>query len=271
MRFCGDRRAARRDGRRLRVCAAGPGELLRVASEVAAMNNLLVAIAVFIITVVGALFAVPYFVDWNSYRSISRRRPRASSAARCRWTATSSCTCCPPPISASRRCASPTPRPTSGAVLQGRQPQHQAVHSADVPRHRGGQRDRVPAPDPAPGARRQGRPGTGRALRRRWARPAYMPSNVTLTSLKIADGVLALHGPDGVERAQARRLERRAVGAGARRALPLPRRVRLGRGRARDQAGDRHARGRRQRAHARVPAPRRYRRHLPARRAPAPT
>ena len=33
------------------------------------MNNLLVAIAVFIITVVGALFAVPYFVDWNSYRS----------------------------------------------------------------------------------------------------------------------------------------------------------------------------------------------------------
>ena len=33
------------------------------------MNNLLVAIAVFVITVVGALFAVPYFVDWNSYRS----------------------------------------------------------------------------------------------------------------------------------------------------------------------------------------------------------
>src|SRR5262245_22573078 len=32
------------------------------------VNNLLVAIAVFVITVVGALFAVPYFVDWNSYR-----------------------------------------------------------------------------------------------------------------------------------------------------------------------------------------------------------
>ena len=34
------------------------------------MNNLLIAIAVFVITVVGALFAVPYFVDWNSYRSV---------------------------------------------------------------------------------------------------------------------------------------------------------------------------------------------------------
>ena len=33
------------------------------------MNNLLIAIAVFIITVVGALFAVPHFIDWNSYRS----------------------------------------------------------------------------------------------------------------------------------------------------------------------------------------------------------
>ena len=28
----------------------------------------------------------------------------------------------------------------------------------------------------------------------------YMPANVTLTSLKIVDGVLALHGADGVER-----------------------------------------------------------------------
>ena len=29
---------------------------------------------------------------------------------------------------------------------------------------------------------------------------AYLPSNVALTSVKIADGVLALHGPDGMER-----------------------------------------------------------------------
>src|SRR5262249_27414879 len=28
----------------------------------------------------------------------------------------------------------------------------------------------------------------------------YLPSNVSLTSVKIADGVLALHGPDGAER-----------------------------------------------------------------------
>lgn len=32
------------------------------------MNNLLIGIAFFVITIVGALFAVPYFIDWNSYR-----------------------------------------------------------------------------------------------------------------------------------------------------------------------------------------------------------
>ena len=34
------------------------------------MSNFIIAIAVFLITVIGALFAVPYFVDWNGYRSV---------------------------------------------------------------------------------------------------------------------------------------------------------------------------------------------------------
>ena len=34
------------------------------------MSNVIVAIAVFLITVIGALFAIPYLVDWNGYRSV---------------------------------------------------------------------------------------------------------------------------------------------------------------------------------------------------------
>ena len=34
------------------------------------MSNFFVAIAVFLITVIGALFAIPYFVDWNGYRGV---------------------------------------------------------------------------------------------------------------------------------------------------------------------------------------------------------
>src|SRR4029079_16148936 len=34
------------------------------------MSNFFVALAVFLITVVGALFTVPYFIDWNGYRGV---------------------------------------------------------------------------------------------------------------------------------------------------------------------------------------------------------
>jgi uncharacterized protein involved in outer membrane biogenesis len=56
------------------LCAVGIASALvgwpeyRPAQGGGRMNNLLIAIAVFVITVVGALFAVPHFIDWNSYR-----------------------------------------------------------------------------------------------------------------------------------------------------------------------------------------------------------
>ena len=34
------------------------------------MSNFFIAIAVFLITIIGALFAVPYFIDWNGYRGV---------------------------------------------------------------------------------------------------------------------------------------------------------------------------------------------------------
>ena len=34
------------------------------------MSNFFVGLAVFCITVIGSLFAIPYFVDWNSYRGV---------------------------------------------------------------------------------------------------------------------------------------------------------------------------------------------------------
>ena len=95
----------------------------------------------------------------------------------------------------------------------------------------------------------------------------YMPSNVTLTSLKITDGVLALHGPDGDERTRLEGLNGELsapaldgpyrfrgvfVSGGAEREIRLAT--------ATPESG-------RRRAPARFPAPRRHRGHLPARRA----
>ena len=229
------------------------------------MNNLLVAIAVFVITVVGALFAVPYFVDWNSYRSnfeeeASRVIGREVQVDGDVNAAPAADPLFPPGEGAHRRCV-------GGAhLLQGRKPEHQAVHSADVPRHRGGQRDRVPAPDPAAGPRRQGHlelaelcAGAGLGRLHAIQRHADLAQDHRRRA--------CLARPRRRRAGKARRLQRRTVGARARRALPLPRHVRLRRRRARDQARDRPARGRRRGTPARVPAPGGYGRHLPAGRA----
>jgi uncharacterized protein involved in outer membrane biogenesis len=34
------------------------------------MSNFFVTIAVFLITIIAALFAIPYFIDWNGYRGV---------------------------------------------------------------------------------------------------------------------------------------------------------------------------------------------------------
>jgi hypothetical protein len=70
---------ARPKGRFNAVCeATGRQRALSAAQTDAAapthlqgrrMSNFVIAIAVFLITVIGALFAIPYFVDWNGYRS----------------------------------------------------------------------------------------------------------------------------------------------------------------------------------------------------------
>src|SRR5262252_912396 len=52
------------------LLAARAGAAARLREQDRRMSNFIIAIAVFLITVVGALFAIPYFVDWNGYRSV---------------------------------------------------------------------------------------------------------------------------------------------------------------------------------------------------------
>ena len=77
---------------------------------------------------------------------------------------------------------------------------------------------------------------------------AYLPTNVALTSVKITDGVLAVHGADGAERTRFEGFD----GELSAPALDGPYRFRgtfgNGRRRARDAAGHGAGRGRRLRA-----------------------
>ena len=66
---------------------------------------------------------------------------------------------------------------------------------------------------------------------------AYLPANVALTSVKITDGVLALHGPDGAERT---RFEGSTASCPRRRSMVPTASAAPSAGRRRARAEDRH-------------------------------
>ncbi|MBO0765261.1 MAG: AsmA family protein, partial [Hyphomicrobiaceae bacterium] len=164
------------------------------------MNNLLIAIAVFVITVVGALFAVPYFIDWNSYRSAFEEEARNVIGREVQVDGDVTLNLLPTPYlrvekvriadtSATLtehffKAESLSMKLSIAPLLRG------VVEANEIEFQRPVLRVAL---DAAGGWNWQ---GFAQALRS----TGYMPANVTLTSLKVVDGVLALHGPDGVER-----------------------------------------------------------------------
>lgn len=164
------------------------------------MNNLLVAIAVFVITVVSALFAVPYFVDWNSYRS--NFEEEASRIVRREVQVDGDVTLHLLPTPYFRlekvRIADASADLTffkaeSLSIKLSIPPMFRGIVEAnEIEFQRPILRLALDAKDA----------WNWQSFAQALGSGGYMPSNVTLTSLKIADGVLALHGPDGNERAR---------------------------------------------------------------------
>ena len=162
------------------------------------MNNLLVAIAVFIITVVGAMFAVPYFVDWNTYRSNFEEEASRVIGREVQVDGDVTLHLLPTPYfrlekvriadasadltffkadSLSIKLSVP---PIFRGIIEAHEIEFQrpVVRLAIDAKDNWNWQSFASALDSA----------------------GYMPANVTLTSLKIVEGVLAVHGPDGLER-----------------------------------------------------------------------
>ena len=166
------------------------------------MNNLLIAIAVFIITVVGALFAVPHFIDWNSYRSIFEEEAKNVIGREVQVDGDV------------KLYLLPMPHFSVGKVRVADSSAHLTEHFfkaeslsiklSITPLFRGiveAHEIEFQSPVLRVALDANGRwnwQGFAQALRA----TGYVPANVALTSLRIRDGVLALHGPDGVERAR---------------------------------------------------------------------
>src|SRR5215470_16429643 len=160
------------------LLAARAGAAARLREQDRRMSNFIIAIAVFLITVVGALFAIPYFVDWNGYRSVFEEEATRLLGREVR-------------VGGAVNLHQPFFRADSLTVKLAIPPMVRGVLEAnDIELLRPVLRLAL---DNADGWNWQ---SFGEAL----ARAAFLPAKVTLSSVKIVDGVLALHGPDEAER-----------------------------------------------------------------------
>jgi uncharacterized protein involved in outer membrane biogenesis len=164
------------------------------------VNNLLIAIAVFVITVMAALFAVPYFIDWNSYRSAFEEEAKNVIGRDVQVDGDVTLHLLPTPY---LRVEKVRIADTSTALSEHFfKAESLSMKLSIAPLLRGVveaneiefQRPVLRVALDAAGAWNW--QSFAQALRA----TGYMPANVTLTSLRVVDGVLALHGPDGVER-----------------------------------------------------------------------
>ena len=164
------------------------------------MSNFFVTIAVFLITVIGALFAIPYFIDWNGYRGVFEEEATRLLGREVRVGGAVNLHLLPTPYfrfekvriadssvnlqDAFFRADSLTIKLSVPPMFRG------ALEANEIELQRPVLRVALDKDD---GWNWQ---SFGQAL----GQAAYLPSNVALTSVKITDGVLALHGPDGMER-----------------------------------------------------------------------
>lgn len=164
------------------------------------MNNLLIAIAVFIITVLGALFAVPHFIDWNSYRSNFEEEARNVIGREVQVDGDVTLHLLPTPyfrVEKVRIADTSTPltehffKTESLSIKLSIAPLLRGVVEVNEIEF---QRPVLRVAQDAKGA------WNWQDFAQALSSTGYMPANVTLSSLRIVNGVLALHGPDGTER-----------------------------------------------------------------------
>src|SRR6185436_10747592 len=166
------------------------------------MSNFFVTIAVFLITIIAALFAIPYFIDWNGYRGVFEEEATRLLGREVRVGGAVNLHLLPTPyfrfekvrIADSSagldepffRTESLTIKLSVPPLLRGAVEAHEIEFQRPVLRlalnDKGGWNWQT----------------FGQVL----SNAPYLPTNVALTSLKIKDGVLAVHGINGAERAR---------------------------------------------------------------------
>lgn len=164
------------------------------------MSNFLIAVAVFLITVIGALFAIPYAIDWNGYRGVFEDEASRMLGREVRIGGSVNLHFLPTPYFSLEkvriadasaalqepffRTESVTIRLSAAPLLRG------VVEAHEIELRRPVLRLAIDKDDT----------WNWQGFAESWGNAAYLPSNVALSSVTIKDGLVALHGPDGQER-----------------------------------------------------------------------
>lgn len=171
------------------------------------MSNFLIAVAVFIITVLAALFAVPYVIDWNGYRGVFEEEASRMLGREVRVGGAVNLHFLPTPYFSLERVR-------IADAAGGLQEPFFRTESLTI---------KLAVPPLLRGAVEANEIEVRRPVLRlavddkghwNWQKfisafttAAYVPTNVTLSSVVVKDGLLALHGPDGQERTSFERIE----------------------------------------------------------------
>src|SRR5262252_160747 len=182
------------------LLAARAGAAARLREQDRRMSNFIIAIAVFLITVVGALFAIPYFVDWNGYRSVFEEEATRLLGREVRVGGAVNLHLLPTPYFRFEkvriadtsvnlqepffRTDSLTVKLTVAPLFRG------AVEANEIEFRRPVLRLALNDEDG----------WNWQSFANVFANAAYLPTNVALVSVRISNGVLAVHGRDGMER-----------------------------------------------------------------------
>ena len=164
------------------------------------MSNFFVTIAVFLITVIGALFAIPYFIDWNGYRGVFEEEATRLLGREVRVGGAVNLHLLPTPYFRFERVRIAD----SSANLQDAffRADSLTVKLSVPPMFRGAiEANEIELQRPVLRVALDKDDGWNwQSFGQTLGQSVYLPSNVALTSVKIADGVLAVHAPDGTER-----------------------------------------------------------------------
>jgi uncharacterized protein involved in outer membrane biogenesis len=164
------------------------------------MSNFIIALAVFVITIVGALFAVPYFIDWNGYRGMFEEEATRLLGREVRVGGAVNLHVLPTPYfrfekvriaDASVNLQEPFFRADSLTVKLTIAPLFRGAIEANEIEFQRPVLHLAPNDDDS---------WNWQSFAAALANAAYLPTNVALASVKIAGGVLAVHGKDGTER-----------------------------------------------------------------------